>query len=217
MCCIRMHQITGTRILSTCQDNRLRVWDSVFCDLQHPSSTIVHSHDFNRYLSPFKAHWDPKVRASLFVLRFYLNLRLIVPTSPESSPHPPPLPRSPHILPHSPVLPTSSPTPPSSPHPPPLPRPPHILPHSPVLPTSSPTPPSSPHPLTGRVVDDAERVVVCGRYISDDYNGVALHPIDFLDASSGALLGSAVDPHLTTISPVNLPHPRCDLLATGSS
>ncbi|CAI5987279.1 unnamed protein product [Closterium sp. NIES-64] len=117
--------ITGTRILSTCQDNRLRVWDSVFCDLQHPSSTIVHSHDFNRYLSPFKAHWDPK--------------------------------------------------------------------------------------------DDAERVVVCGRYISDDYNGVALHPIDFLDASSGALLGSAVDPHLTTISPVNLPHPRCDLLATGSS
>ncbi|GJP78480.1 hypothetical protein CLOP_g8774 [Closterium sp. NIES-67] len=117
--------ITGTRILTTCQDNRLRVWDSVFGALQQPSSTIVHSHDFNRYLSPFKAHWDPK--------------------------------------------------------------------------------------------DDAERVVVCGRYISDDYNGVALHPIDFLDASSGALLASAVDLHLTTISPVNLPHPRCDLLATGSS
>ncbi|CAI5474057.1 unnamed protein product [Closterium sp. Yama58-4] len=117
--------ITGTWILSTCQDNRLRVWDSVFGDLQRPTTTIVHSHDFNRYLSPFKAHWDPK--------------------------------------------------------------------------------------------DDAERVVVCGRYISDDYSGVALHPIDFLDASSGALLGSAVDPHLTTISPVNLPHPRCDLLATGSS
>ncbi|CAI5493620.1 unnamed protein product [Closterium sp. Naga37s-1] len=64
--------------------------------------------------------------------------------------------------------------------------------------------------------DDAERVVVRGRY-KRDYSRVALHPIDFLDASSGALLGSAIPPLLTTISPVNLPHPRCDLLATGSS
>lgn len=47
--------------MTTCQDNRIRVWDYIFGDLQSPSREIVHSHDFNRHLTPFKAEWDPKV------------------------------------------------------------------------------------------------------------------------------------------------------------
>ena len=67
------------------------------------------------------------------------------------------------------------------------------------------------------VQDEHERLTVCGRYISEDYEGVALHPIDFIDASTGAVAAAVVDRHLTTICPVNLPHPRLDILATGSS
>lgn len=52
--------VYGSKILSTCQDNRLRVWDNIHQDLK-VSREIIHSHDFNRYLSPFKAVWDPKV------------------------------------------------------------------------------------------------------------------------------------------------------------
>jgi len=52
--------VYGSKILSTCQDNRLRIWDNVQQDLK-VSREIIHSHDFNRYLSPFKAVWDPKV------------------------------------------------------------------------------------------------------------------------------------------------------------
>lgn len=52
---------SGTKILTTSQDNRIRVWDSIFGDLDSPSREIVHSHDFNRHLTPFKAEWDPKV------------------------------------------------------------------------------------------------------------------------------------------------------------
>ena len=33
-----------------------QVWDYRL----NPTADIVHSHDFNRYLSPFKAEWDPK-------------------------------------------------------------------------------------------------------------------------------------------------------------
>lgn len=36
--------------------------------------------------------------------------------------------------------------------------------------------------------DAAERRFVIGRYISEEFNGVALHPIDIIDASSGRLL-----------------------------
>jgi len=111
--------------LTTCQDNRIRVWDYIFGDLQSPSREIVHSHDFNRHLTPFKAEWDPK--------------------------------------------------------------------------------------------DYTETVAVVGRYISENYNGVALHPIDFIDTSSGKLLAEVMDPDITTISPVNKLHPRDDILATGSS
>jgi len=46
------------------------------------------------------------------------------------------------------------------------------------------------------------------RYISEDFSGVALHPVDVIDGSSGRLLAALVDGHLETITPVNLPHPR---------
>lgn len=52
---------SGSKILTTSQDNRLRVWDSIFGNLDSPSREIVHSHDFNRHLTPFRAEWDPKV------------------------------------------------------------------------------------------------------------------------------------------------------------
>ena len=53
--------ITGNKILTTCQDNRLRIYDCIFSNLAEPSREIVHSHDFNRYLTGFRAEWDPKV------------------------------------------------------------------------------------------------------------------------------------------------------------
>ena len=59
--------ITGNKILTTCQDNRLRIYDCIF-NLAEPSREIVHSHDFNRYLTGFRAEWDPKV--------LYRNIKL---------------------------------------------------------------------------------------------------------------------------------------------
>ena len=52
---------TGSKILTTSQDNRIRVWDSIFANMETPSREIVHSHDFNRHLTAFRAEWDPKV------------------------------------------------------------------------------------------------------------------------------------------------------------
>ncbi|CAJ1970632.1 unnamed protein product [Sphenostylis stenocarpa] len=117
--------LSGTKILTTSQDNRLRIWDSIFGNMDSPSREIVHSHDFNRHLTPFKAEWDPK--------------------------------------------------------------------------------------------DPSESLAVVGRYISENYNGAALHPIDFIDTSTGQLVAEVIDPNITTISPVNKLHPREDILATGSS
>ena len=56
-----------------------------------------------------------------------------------------------------------------------------------------------------------------GRYISEDFSGVALHPVDLLDASTGRLVAQLIDPNLETICPVNKPHPRLDLIISGSS
>jgi DNA damage-binding protein 2 len=52
--------LTGHSILTTCGDNRLRIWDQIQRFDEPPVRELVHSHDFNRYLSPFKAVWDPK-------------------------------------------------------------------------------------------------------------------------------------------------------------
>lgn len=38
---------------------RLRVWDYLLSAGGPPDREIVHSHDFNRYLTPFRAEWDP--------------------------------------------------------------------------------------------------------------------------------------------------------------
>lgn len=67
------------------------------------------------------------------------------------------------------------------------------------------------------VQDPSESLAVIGRYISENYNGTALHPIDFLDISTGQLVAEVMDPNITTISPVNKLHPREDVLASGSS
>eukprot|EP00879_Flechtneria_rotunda_P021498 GHRR01022657.1.p1 GENE.GHRR01022657.1~~GHRR01022657.1.p1 ORF type:complete len:165 (+),score=56.42 GHRR01022657.1:63-497(+) len=116
---------SGRKILTTCQDNRLRFWSNLLACDGPPDLEIVHSHDFNRYLSPFRAEWFPS--------------------------------------------------------------------------------------------DPSESTIVCGRYISEDFGGVALHPIDIIDAKSGRLLQQLTDLNLNTISPINLPHPRLDIIISGSS
>ncbi|XP_059290572.1 protein DAMAGED DNA-BINDING 2 isoform X1 [Lycium ferocissimum] len=117
--------LSGSKILTTSLDNRIRVWDSIFGNLDYPSREIVHSHDFNRYLTAFRAEWDAK--------------------------------------------------------------------------------------------DSSESLVVIGRYISENYDGAALHPIDFINVSTGQLVAEVMDPNITTISSVNKLHPREDILASGSS
>lgn len=67
------------------------------------------------------------------------------------------------------------------------------------------------------VQDPSESLAVIGRYISENYNGAALHPIDFIDISTGQLVAEIMDPNITTITPVNKLHPRDDVLASGSS
>jgi DNA damage-binding protein 2 len=46
--------------MTTGGDNRIRIWDDVSQAGEPASRELVHSHDFNRYLTPFKAVWDPK-------------------------------------------------------------------------------------------------------------------------------------------------------------
>lgn len=49
--------------------------------------------------------------------------------------------------------------------------------------------------------DPSERTVVVGRYISEDFGGQPLHPVDLMDAATGRLLAELVDPNLTHICP----------------
>lgn len=118
---------SGRKIMTTCQDNRLRIYDNWMLSTGSGEADrdIVHSHTFNRYLSPFKGEWSP--------------------------------------------------------------------------------------------LDPAERIVVIGRYISEDFGGVALHPVDLLDVGTGRLIAELVDPNLTTISPVNKMHYSKDVIVSGSS
>lgn len=62
---------SGCKILTTSQDNRIRVWDSIFGNLNSPSREIVHSHDFNRHLTPFRAEWDPKVMLFILCYKYF--------------------------------------------------------------------------------------------------------------------------------------------------
>ncbi|XP_057483376.1 protein DAMAGED DNA-BINDING 2-like isoform X1 [Actinidia eriantha] len=51
--------------------------------------------------------------------------------------------------------------------------------------------------------DPLEFLVVIGRYINENYNGAALHPVDFIDISTGQLIAEVTEPNITTISPAN--------------
>jgi hypothetical protein len=65
---------TGNKIMTTCLDNRIRVWDNICAGLAEPSREIVHSHNFNRYITSFKAEWDPKDRSEcLAVIGRYIS------------------------------------------------------------------------------------------------------------------------------------------------
>eukprot|EP00742_Colponemidia_sp_Colp-10_P006298 GILJ01006750.1.p1 GENE.GILJ01006750.1~~GILJ01006750.1.p1 ORF type:complete len:500 (-),score=33.37 GILJ01006750.1:387-1814(-) len=65
---------TGSKILATCQDNRLYVWDNITAGIERYSRDIIHSHDFNRYLTPYKAQWDPKdVSETIFCIGRYMG------------------------------------------------------------------------------------------------------------------------------------------------
>lgn len=67
--------VTGKKLLTTCQDNRVRVWNYLLALDGPPDKEIVHSHDFNRYLTPFRAEWDPKDHDErLFVVGRYVAL-----------------------------------------------------------------------------------------------------------------------------------------------
>lgn len=56
------------------QDNRLRVYDNAALASGPPSRTIVHSHDFNRYLTPFRAEWCPQdLQESTFLVGRYIS------------------------------------------------------------------------------------------------------------------------------------------------
>ncbi|GFP80587.1 protein damaged DNA-binding 2 [Phtheirospermum japonicum] len=97
----------------------------------------------------------------------------------------------------------------------------YALPHTRVVNSAYFSPQTGSKILTtsqdNRLRDVSESLVVVGRYISENYNGVALHPIDFIDVSTGQLVAEVIDPNITTITPVNKLHPRDDVLASGSS
>ena len=46
---------------------------------------------------------------------------------------------------------------------------------------------------------------------------MAVHPIDVIDGSTGALLEQMQDPNLALINPVNVPHPFLDVVVSGAS
>ena len=78
-----------------------------------------------------------------------------------------------------------------------------------VLSAAAPQPPPLPrHPARWDPKDPTERLAACGRYISEDFGGVALHPVDVFDVSSGRALRALADSNVTTISPVVAFHPR---------
>lgn len=45
---------SGRQILTTCQDNRLRLWSNLLACDGPPTREIVHSHDFNRSVVPWR-------------------------------------------------------------------------------------------------------------------------------------------------------------------
>lgn len=72
---------TGARLLTTSQNNRIQVWKDIngflgnVNEKEHEQPIeIVHSHNFHRYLNPFRAEWDPKDwRDDLFMCGRFLG------------------------------------------------------------------------------------------------------------------------------------------------
>ncbi|CAN8072167.1 unnamed protein product [Agarophyton chilense] len=72
---------TGSKLLTTSLDNKLRVWDNIhaiqgFANQNEDAQPleIVHSHDFHRHLTAFRAVWDPKDwRDDLFMCGRFLG------------------------------------------------------------------------------------------------------------------------------------------------
>lgn len=46
--------------------------------------------------------------------------------------------------------------------------------------------------------DPSKCLAVIGHYISDNFNGIALHPIDFTDTSNEQLVAEVMDPNIAT-------------------
>lgn len=72
---------TGSRLLTTSLENKIRVWEDVHAFVGDVNKRedgqpreIVHSHNFHRYLNPFRATWDPKdFRDDLFMCGRFLG------------------------------------------------------------------------------------------------------------------------------------------------
>jgi DNA damage-binding protein 2 len=132
-----------------------------------PPTTVPNpqSHDFNRYLTPFRAEFDPKDPTE----RTVVCGRCAPQAGGAGVPG-----NGLGAAPTSPRRPATRPAgaPPAPDHPP-------------IPPPRAPS------------------------YISEEYGGQALHPIDVLDISRGRCLRALVDDNLTTISPVVAFHPRC--------
>jgi DNA damage-binding protein 2 len=60
-------------------------------------------------------------------------------------------------------------------------------------------------------------VALCGRYISDTFDGTKLHPIDIIDVDSGALVAEVFSKGVSTICTVNKFHPTRNVIGTGTA
>lgn len=161
------------------QDNRLRVWDYIYDIDKGPSREIVHSHDFNRYLTGFRAEWDPKDDTErIIVVGRYCPVAAFLPLL--------------HVM---------------------------YISCTPVRNSETwATRKEDDSSINlGVVTDECLSSSRMHRYISEDFGGIALHPVDIMDSSTGRLISELVDPNLATICPVNKPHPRLEVIVSGSS
>lgn len=72
---------TGSKLLTTSMDNKLQLWRNIHAFHgnvnDYPDASpieMIHSHNFHRYLSPFRAVWDPRDwRDDLFLCGRFLS------------------------------------------------------------------------------------------------------------------------------------------------
>ena len=192
---------TGGRVLSTCIDNRLRVWEGVSTlGGRAPPREIVHSHDFGRYVARTHVHsrmgrhstcafpvWAA-IRHVQTAMRGVIGVQVpdAIPrgVGPEGLAGAPRRVRALHQR----------------------------------------------GSVAGLRVCDGHHVSVCvcvcvcvwggPVFPGEDFNGVKLHPVDMLDACAApgtpGLVAQLHDDALTTIATVNVFHPTRDAVATGA-